>query len=143
MLATRAGCVKAVEQVQVGVVKGDFCGQKSRPNKTGIAGQGSVNLAWYSQALTLYVCADGREVTQALTQVTPGSSAVLSNLIASCEVSEQPAQTPMLAWSLWEHAGATGHTVSVSAQDALWNTQSGQPLPRYGCCPEMYLHCAY
>ena len=84
-------------------------------------------LSSYSSTLTPWcACTDGKGVIQFLRQATVGSSAVLSGLIAACEASVlQPSLAHPLAWSLWQHAVATEHALSSTAQEALWHTQSG------------------
>ena len=69
--------------------------------------------------------ADAREVQQAIDPDMLGGDVVLSGLIAACQAL-QPPQSSLVAWSLWQHSLALGHSLSNAAADVLWHTQSGQ-----------------
>ena len=69
--------------------------------------------------------ADSREVKQAIHPDMLGADVVLSGLIAACQTLK-PSQSSKVAWSLWQHSLALGHSLSNAASDVLWHTQSGQ-----------------
>ena len=68
--------------------------------------------------------ADTREVEQAIDPEMLGGDVVLSGLIAACQTLKPP-QSSRVAWSLWQHSLALGHSLSNAAADVLWHTQSG------------------
>ena len=72
------------------------------------------------------MCADLDAGMQALMVPSAAASSVLSGLLSGCtRAALLPATASATAWALWRHAVAVGLVLDCSAQEALWQSQSG------------------
>ncbi len=67
--------------------------------------------------------ADLQMTLAGVTAQSPNSGMVLSGLIKIC--TDMPSLQAETAWSLYEHALRLDLTVQTSAQEVLWNLQTG------------------
>ncbi len=80
-----------------------------------------------SRVITRHACsADLQKTLDGSVSQSLNGGMVLSGLIKVC--TDMPSSQAETAWNLYEHALRLGLTVQTSAQEVLWNVQTGTHL---------------